>query len=289
MQVLENEHLRIAVKPKGAELCSLFHKSTEIEHLWQADAGVWGKHAPILFPTIGELHEGKARFGTEVYQMSRHGFFRDSTSVLIQQNNDELVYELRANADSLRQYPFDFAIRVGYRLEGKCLTNWFEVENTGSQEMPFALGGHPAFAICHLETEGIDDYYLEMEYEERASRHLLNDQGLFNGETEAVFENSKQLPLSETLFDKDALVFKDLKSRSVQLRSKQHLHGLRFNFEQWPYLGIWAKPGAHFVCIEPWAGCADSQGFDQDFSEKEQVIILKANGQKRLSFWVEVF
>lgn len=289
MQVLENEQVRVAVQPVGAELCSLMDKDAGIEHIWQADPQIWGRHAPILFPIVGRLNNGAAVFNGKEHSMARHGFFRDSLTSLVDASNTHLLYELRASEETKQVYPYDFSLQVGYHLHGKQLLNSFQVINTGTQTLPFNLGGHPAFAIRHFDNETIEDYYLQFEHEEYASRHLLSATGLYTGATELVFDQSALLPISESLFKKDALVFKDLQSKSVQLKSHKHRHGLTFRFEQWPYLGIWAKPGAPFVCIEPWMGCADTVGFTGAFEQKEQVVLLEPGERKELSFAVEVF
>lgn len=273
----------------GAELCSLVNKATGIEHIWQADPAVWGKHAPILFPIVGELNAGKTLFNGETYGMSRHGFFRTSQTELVESTETTALFELKASPGTKALYPFDFSLRVGYELAGTTLINSFEVSNLGKKPMPFTLGGHPAFAIAYYEDESIDHYYLEFEMEEQAQKHLLNDEGLFNGSTQPVLEEQKTLAISNDLFNEDALVFKDLKSSSVQLKSTQHRHGLTFSFEDWPYLGIWAKPGAKYVCLEPWMGCADTVGFSGEFGEKECAVTLLPSESKRLSFSMELF
>jgi len=265
------------------------NKETGIEHMWQADSEIWAKHAPILFPIVGELNEGKTLFNGETYAMSRHGFFRTSLTQLIEHTATSATFELKASKSTKSLYPFEFSLCVGYELVETTLVNSFEVRNLGKEPMPFTLGGHPAFAIAHFECENIADYYLEFDKEEYASKHLLNSDGLFSGFTRSVLKGQKKLPITADLFNEDALVFKNLLSSSVQLKSNQHSHGLRFTYKDWPYLGIWAKPGAKYVCLEPWMGCADNEGFTGEFHEKECAITLSPSESKSLSFSVEVF
>ncbi|MCF6222475.1 MAG: hypothetical protein L3J34_01975 [Flavobacteriaceae bacterium] len=46
-------------------------------------------------------------------------------------------------------------------------------------------------------------------------------------------------------------------------------------FGDFPYLGIWAKPNAPYVCIEPWLGIADSIDADRELTHKEGLIKLE--------------
>ena len=50
-----------------------------------------------------------------------------------------------------------------------------------------------------------------------------------------------------------------------------HNRTVKFTLGGAPWLGIWAKPGAPYVCIEPWCGVNDSQIKKADFSEKDGI------------------
>jgi galactose mutarotase-like enzyme len=82
------------------------------------------------------------------------------------------------------------------------------------------------------------------------------------------------LPLRNDLFDNDALIFKTLKSRKVSLKSHPSNQILTVDYQDFNYLGIWAKPNAPFVCIEPWLGIADHENTDGDFLKKDGLIAL---------------
>ena len=285
---IENDSIRLAVNSLGAELCSLFDKQDQTEHMWQAKPEVWGRHAPILFPIVGGLKNDHTMINTRSYTMKRHGFLREMEPSLPEHSKNQLLFEFTSNKHTLAQYPFEFAIRIGYSLEGRQLINSFEVINKGEQDMRFNLGGHPAFAIPFRKDETIEDYYLEFEREEQAERYLLDDKGLFNGSKELVMNNVNSIAITRNLFDQDAIVFKDLKSTSVSIRSGNHNKSLKVDFEGWPYLGIWAKPAAHYVCIEPWIGCADSAQSNGQFIEKEKLVKLKAEERFMSSFAISL-
>ncbi len=92
------------------------------------------------------------------------------------------------------------------------------------------------------------------------------------------------LHLNSHLFDNDALIFKHLISKQVSLRSTKSGAGYHRTLQRFPYLGIWAKPGGHFVCIEPWLGIADNADSDQNFENKEGILKLEAGVVFEASF-----
>ena len=55
MQYLENEHLRITINEFGAELTSIIRKADALECVWTADPTYWNRHAPLLFPIVGQI------------------------------------------------------------------------------------------------------------------------------------------------------------------------------------------------------------------------------------------
>jgi galactose mutarotase-like enzyme len=285
---IQNDILKITVKSKGAELCGLVDKRDQTEHIWQAEPEVWGKHAPILFPVIGKVNNDSILIDGLTYPHPKHGFFRPSSPEMISHKENEICFELTDSEETRGMYPFSFRFRTGYSLEGNALHHHFEVMNTGNKTMPFCLGGHPAFRIPFFKNESITDYRLSFEEKETVSRLLLNEEGFFNGETEPVLEDESAISITENLFDDDALVFEDLKSRRVSIESKNHAKKLTVAFGDFPMLGIWAQPGAKFVCIEPWIGRADDAGDQIAFDEKPGIMNLPSGEVFRASFSIIV-
>ncbi|WP_234736329.1 aldose 1-epimerase family protein [Tellurirhabdus bombi] len=271
MTTLENDFLRVLVRPKGAELTSIFHKPTNTEHLWQADEAIWGWHAPNLFPVVGGCLDDQLLIDEQTYSMERHGFARKSTFSVIESTPEKAVFSLKNNADTELVYPYRFDFQVEYQLDGPVLTVVYRVLNEDNKTIYFSVGAHPAFAVPFSPNESYEDYLLEFQKEEPLERHLLSPKGYFTGETSPILAVGNQLPLTRDLFDQDALVFKNLDSRRVTIRSRHHDHCITVTYPPFPYLGIWAKPGAPFVCIEPWLGCADSEGMAFDISQKEAI------------------
>jgi len=278
MAILENESLKVSIRNKGAELISVFDKSTHTEHLWQGDPKFWGWHAPNLFPVVGGCLKNQIQVNGKAYLMERHGFARQSEFTLVEASPSQAVFSLQSNPHTLTTYPYHFEFQVIYALSGRKLKVTYRVRNKGQETMYFSVGAHPAFNVPFSPGENYSDYYLEFEQEEKLERHLLASSGLFNGKTEVVPLQGNKLSLSQELFNKDALVFKNISSRIITLRSKNHNQSIKVAFQDFPYLGIWAKPGASFVCIEPWLGCADTEGKAVDISQKEAIQNLKAGG-----------
>lgn len=286
---LENAHIQVKVKEQGAELCSLVHKGNGIEYLWPADPQVWARHAPVLFPIVGKLRGDTYQLNGEAYQMGQHGFGRDFPWALVDKSENTLTFQLQESAETLKKYPFSFALEAIFSLLDAAVSVSYTLTNTNKEEMPFSIGAHPGFN-CPLAAESrFEDYYLEFEKKENLDKQLLKD-GLRTGSTAAVLQNTNILPLSRELFKEDALVFEGVHSRWVMLGSRRHSHGVKVFFEGFPYLGIWTKSqNSPFLCIEPWYGVADSLEGSTDFRMKEGVQLLKPGQSFACAYTIEVF
>ncbi|MCP9200971.1 aldose 1-epimerase family protein [Gramella sp. GC03-9] len=271
----ENEFLKIQIQETGAELCSLIDKRTGIEHIWQADPKIWSSHAPNLFPIIGALKDGMTYFEGKPYEIPKHGLVRHNKDIRLKQRTEtELVFELIYSEDSLKLYPFKFDFRISFSLSGSSLQVKHQVINLGTEKMYFSLGGHPAFNICLFEKEKIEDYSIEFDQNMNLDTYLLNDDGLVSTTTRKVLENENSIRLSPEIFKKDALIFKNIASSKARLISKQKGEILSVHYSDFRNLGIWAKPGAPYVCIEPWLGIADTAETDQQLKNKEGIMEL---------------
>jgi galactose mutarotase-like enzyme len=288
MAILENEFLKVSIRPQGAELTSIQSKLTGLEHLWQADPAVWNWHAPNLFPTVGESLDKELRVGGRSYPIERHGFARKSDFALLPSTATHAVFSLRSSKTTLAAYPYRFEFQVAYALDGPTLTVNYRVLNEDSQPVYFAVGGHPAFRVPLLPGEDYADYYVEFEADAALDRHLISEDGYFTGQTEAVPLDGRKLHLTKDLFNEDALVFKTLASRSIALRCTKNPHVLTVSFPAFPYLGIWAKPAAPFVCIEPWLGCADTVGKPVNIEDKELIQVVAPGKTFEAAFSVTV-
>lgn len=270
MITIENDFLKVAVRSQGAEMTSIYHKQTQTEQLWQGDPAVWPWHAPNLFPIVGGLVNNELQVNGQLYHMTRHGFTRESEFSLVDSSQTHAKFSLPFSESTLAVYPFRFEFQVLYDLKDQDLHVTYKVINQDEQTVYFSVGAHPAFNVPFFPNENYEDYYLEFETSEPLLTHLLMD-GLLSGETEMVPMDGQKIWLTKSLFDRDALIFKDITSKNVIIRSKNHQQSLAVSFQDFKDLGIWAKPGAPFVCIEPWLGYSDSAGKVTDFKNKEGI------------------
>ncbi|GAB3799422.1 aldose 1-epimerase family protein [Spirosoma humi] len=288
MATLENDYLRVSIRPKGAELTSIFHKPSGIEHLWQADPAVWPWHAPNLFPVVGGCLNNQLLIDGKTYPIERHGFARQSVFEITESTKTHAIFSLRSSSATQEHFPYQFDFQVTYELDGSTLTVTYRVVNEDEQPIYFSVGAHPAFAVPFTSGEAYEDYVVEFEREEPLETHLLSSAGYFTGQTKLVPTKGNQLPLTKHLFDADALVFKNLVSRRVAIRSSKHDHAISVSYPEFLYLGLWAKPGASFVCIEPWLGCADSEGEPKPIQQKEAIQHVDVDNVFEAAFTIEV-
>lgn len=273
---LKNEFLHVKIASLGAELQSVFQLETQTELLWQADPQFWSRRSPILFPTVGRLKEDRYSVDGKEYTMQQHGFARNHIFEVAQVSANRLEFSLSENEETLAQYPFQFELKIRYELIEAKIQVTYLVRNPSKIELPFSIGAHPAFRCPLHADEDFSDYSIHFSEFETLDRYLLKD-GLFTGETSPVLRNEKELQLNYSDFESDAFVFKSLNSKRLTLENKSRTYGLVFEFENFQQFGIWTKPQAPFLCLEPWNGFADSVVGQVEFKDKPGLIQLKSN------------
>lgn len=277
MYTIENECLSIKVAAKGAELQSMLNRANGVEYIWNGDPAFWGKHSPLLFPIVGTLKENTYYYRNKAFNLSRHGFAREKDFTLHKQSADELCFFLKSSIDTIQNYPFDFELQVSYKLDKASLIVCYNVSNTGKDPMYFSIGGHPAFRLPIFSGDSYGNYVIRFSKKETVDKWMVTSDGLIDDVSEPFLKNDNQLILSKSLFYKDAIVLKDLKSDHLKLLSAKTGEGFQFDFCGFPYLGIWAAKDADFVCIEPWCGIADGVNTNQQLQDKEGIISLQPN------------
>jgi len=285
---LQNNILSVAISTKGAELQSIIHKDFGLEYMWSGDPKFWGKKSPVLFPIVGGLKNNSYQYNGKSYQLNRHGFARDMEFEVTGQDEDGIVFTLNSNEETLANYPFQFSFSVRYKLDSNRLSVTYIVRNT-KEKMLFSVGGHPAFRVPLVDGTTFEDYFLEFNHLESASRWPLSKDGLIENTPMQVIEHSDKLPLKKSLFYEDALVFKHLASKSIYILSNKTSHGLKVNFQGFPYLGIWSAKDADFVCIEPWCGIADTVNASGNLADKEGINNLTPGESFERTWHVELF
>jgi galactose mutarotase-like enzyme len=271
MTTIENEYFKVTIRRQGAELTSVFNKTDNTEHLWQGDPDIWPWHAPNLFPVVGGTVNNQINVDGVSYPTTRHGFTRTSTFQLIESSDKYAKFSLHFNEETLTIYPYKFEFQIIYNLIDNALRICYKVINHDDKTIYFSVGGHPAFNVPFFAGEQYDDYYLEFEQSEQLETHTIAPDGNLSGHTEPVVLDNKTLRLTRELFANDALVFKNIKSREITIKSDKHDKTLTVQYPHFNHMGIWAKYNADFVCIEPWLGYSDTEGIVTDIKQKEAI------------------
>lgn len=288
MIYLENGFIKAGFVEKGAELQSLVNKETGVEYMWSGDPAFWGKHSPVLFPIVGGLKNNEYTFEGQKYNLGRHGFARDTVFAIIEQTETSISFGISDSEESLKKYPFAFQFIVQYTIRESELIIKYIVKNTGNQTMYFSVGAHPAFKVPMSEGLNFEDYSLQFEKIENTSIYPLDDNGQTKVDAIPFLNNTDSLPLQKSLFYKDALVFKELKSDKISIVTAKDTHGVTVSFEQFPYMGIWSAKDANFVCIEPWDGIADSEATSGELAKKEGIRTLEQAQVYESSWSIEI-
>lgn len=273
--IIENEYLKVTVTTWGAQVKSVIRKCDGAEHIWQADPGVWGYHAPILFPYAGKVKNGVITVDGKDYDGSRqHGFARNLEHSPVFCGETSLVLELTETEETLALWPYRFRLVSTFTLEGDTLHHTLSVENPNETAMPFGIGYHPAFAIPFDNQHTYEDY--ELRFDSVESPICLEQVGGLIGSSHYYLgKNIHAIDVDDHLFDNDSHCMTGLSSKTLGLYEKDTGRGVVCSIGSFPYVLIWSKPGVpHFVCIEPWNSLPSPQEGSTQWLEKPAAAIL---------------
>ena len=281
---LKKGDLRATVRTLGGELVSL-RDGDGLEYIWQGDPAFWAGQNPILFPIVGSLKDGRVDIGGKTCEMGRHGFARGLEFAPVEQGEDFVTLELRENEETLTQYPFPFSLKVTHRLLEDGFSTAFTVKNTGTTPMPFCIGAHTAIR-CPLQAgERFEDYELLFEEPEQADSHLLNPQGIIRHDGRKPMLDGSRMALDYRVFEEmDTVIFSMLRSGKVSLIHRKTGQGVQLDFREFPMIAFWTKPGAPYLCMEPWQGCAAWDNESGEFVDKPFCTVLESDGEKSLAY-----
>lgn len=268
MEQIKNSQLTVEIADHGAELVSVKDVQGK-EYLWQADPKYWGRHSPILFPIVGSLWNGVYHVGGKDYPLSRHGFARDMDFHLIAKGDEQVVFALHDSAETLEKYPFHFNLAVSYRLKDNQLHVVWHVENTDDKTIWFQVGGHPAFNVPDMKQGEALHGRLRFDNAEPIRRFLAGQGCLDRARHEEVKTENGVWAFDTHSFDSDSLVFDHSQIRKIELLDAEGKAVVTVQTKA-PALGIWSPGGkdAPFICIEPWYGVTDVDGFDGELRDK---------------------
>lgn len=281
--------LTAKVDSLGAQLVSLKGENG-FEYLWTGDPKYWAGQAPVLFPMVGALRGGKGTIKGRKIEMGQHGFARRREFSLKAQEEAQVSLTLCADEETRAMYPFEFELTVTYSLTKEGVETAFCVKNLGTEEMPFAIGGHPGFNVPVGEDAAFEDYLIRFEREEdQKCPAIVMGQGLIDPQKTAFELLGREIPLKHSLFYQDALVFEGLNSQKVQIVNPKSGNGVEMDFSGFQLFGIWsAANDGPYVCLEPWTGCATRTDEGDAFEDKKNMIFLAPGGEERRSFSVRI-
>ncbi|PTQ13616.1 aldose epimerase [Sphingomonas oleivorans] len=276
---IASAQLSAEIAPLGAELQRLTDAQGR-ELLWDGDPAYWTGRAPILFPIVGSLVGDSYRLGDRRYTLPKHGFARRSLFTPIAQQQGSVTFRLAANAATRAAYPFDFVLDISFAIEGAALTMTAAVTNAGDEPMPASFGFHPALRWPLPYGRPRDQHRVRFAQPEPAPIRRIDGTGAIRPETLPTPVKGRDLMLDDALFADDAIIFDRLESRSLTYGAPGG-PALQIDFPDMPHLGLWMKPGANYLCIEPWQGHSDPIGFDGDFRDKPGIVLIDPGETRR--------
>ena len=282
--------LTIQTKKSGAELTSIQYNGKEMlfqgAKVLDGNGSIyWKRQAPILFPIVGQLKNSQTQIEDKTYEMSQHGFARDMDFEEISKTENEHHYILKYNEETLKKYPYKFELHIMYGVNGDTLTVTYKVKNIDNKTIYFGLGGHPAFNCDYSNGE----YEIVFPEQEDEIEFLKLKEGLIDIEKAQNILQDNKIYLKEDTFDNDAVIMKNLKSNKVILQNHEtNQKILELDFTGFPYLALWSKKGAPFVCIEPWQNTADRIDSTQIYKDKEGIIELPKDKEYKCEFKIKI-
>ncbi len=274
---IASEELSARIARHGAELVELRDEAGR-DLLWNGDPAFWTGHAPVLFPIVGRLKGDRLTVDGTDYPMKQHGLARLLDFDLVAKEAASCRFQLVSDEATKHAYPFDFALDLTYRIEGAALAIEVAVRNTGTRPMPAGFGFHPAFRwpLPYGAPRGAHEVVFDHP-EQGPLRQVAG--GLMTAEPKPSPVEGRRLPLADPLFSADALIFLDPASRALRYGPAEG-RGLRVDFPLMPQLGLWSKPGAGFLCIEPWCGYASPEDFEGEFADKPGLVTIAAGDER---------
>ncbi|MGL1891606.1 MAG: aldose 1-epimerase family protein [Spirochaetaceae bacterium] len=285
---IQNDKVSIEVNSIGAELWSLKKSGDDLEYLWQGDGTYWTGRSPVLFPNVGAVKGNKMKVDGVEYPLGNHGFPRKAEFELIEGTETKLVYSYKSNDESLKMYPFRFELILSYSLNDKGVSIDYTVKNLDTKEIYFQLGTHPGFN-CPLDSElKFDDYYIEFNKSEDSRRLFFDQDNLTITNKDEDGLNGNKMPLKHETFYEGAAIFKDINSNEIALKSDKGSRFVKLSFNKFPALGVWQKPDAPYICLEPWHGISDDDNYTGDFKDKSMIITLDKAKEYNCEMTIEI-
>jgi galactose mutarotase-like enzyme len=286
LTAIASDGLSATICPFGSELYTL-KDAVGHDLLWGGDPAVWRGRAPLLFPIVGSLVAGEYHLSGRSYQLPRHGFARNRLFHLVDATTSSATFRLCWDEETVRVYPFHFVLDVRFAIVGSSLVISALVKNDGDVEMPASFGFHPALRWPLPFGQPRSAHSILFENGEPAPIRRVNNAGLLLPAEYPSPIAERILRLRDDLFVDDALILDQIKSRKVWYGAEAGPR-IRIDFSEAPYLGVWTKPGADFICIEPWHGHSDPDGFSGDLRNKPGIFMVEPGETEHCAMTITV-
>lgn len=274
MVTIASGSLTATIRTTGAQMVSL-KRADGLELLWHGDSAFWPEHAPILFPLLGPLTNQQLRHQGRKYDMPAHGFAKSQPFEIVERSRERVALQIEDNPETRSMYPFSFQLQVLYELRDNTLHNAIVVTNKSGEVMPCDVGFHPGFQWPLHPDLDKETYQITFEQDEPAPiRRGIGDPIFLYGDPHPTPVQSNVLPLDEALFEDQAIVFDQINSRSLRYHADAGPE-LQIDFPDCPYLALWMRPGASYICVEPWQGLPVEHGWDGEYLSKPAAALIE--------------
>lgn len=282
--ILSNGLLRAVVRDMGAELQALAIQGGP-DLLWHGDPAHWGGRSPVLFPIVGRAEGDLIAVNGREATMAQHGFARRSRFARVAATATSCRHRLSASDTTRAAYPFDFQLDLIHALQGATLSVTAEVTNSDTRPMPFGLGFHPAF-LWPLPGAAGQVHYITLDNGAEPALARLQGGLMTDMRAPSPFRDGR-LAVDTALFAEDAMLFPEGAGAGLTYQARG-APALRFAFDGLPNLALWSKPGAPFLCIEPWHGMAATRGAGPEIAARPYSVILTPGETRRFGWLVTV-
>ena len=290
---IRNQHLALCVDSHGAEVVSLLNIKTGRQIIWNADPKYWDEHSPILFPCVGGNWDGRITIDKQSYELPKHGLVKHMDFTLTSQTDDTLVFTVQADNQTLQAFPFHFCLQAIYHLSGSSLQVYWIVENEEpKQDMPFMIGGHPAFLLPEFDSNDPVHGYLQLPQVDSLVSSPTLPRGYVMPQTPEIFplDNKHRLALTNDAFRCDTILDLRGMAQHALLLDKAECPLQEIVMNDVPVLAIWSPQDGccPFVCVEPWWGCCDSYESSTPFNRRPFINNVAPQGKWKQGYEINV-
>ena len=286
MDILTNKWLQLEISEEGAEIHRIAGIRTGIEYLWKGDAAYWDRHSPLLFPLVGKVSGGKSLINGIPYELPKHGFVSQEKFKKIEGNEHQITYRLESTAKMHKIYPFPFRLDVNYKLRANYINVTWKIMNMGIYDMPFQIGGHPGINYPDFNPDSVVKAYLSFRRPSPIESAAVCDTGCLGPNRYDLPMNKEGLlPVTDECFSNDAIIIDHSQVSHVDVLDIHKQPYVSMDFQS-PVLLLWSPYGikAPFVCLEPWYGLCDVEGYSGEFSDRPYTSSIEPGRQAMLGY-----